>query len=341
MPHSSYKKILITGVASIGDAVMSLPAIHAVCTAFPSVQIDILSFPLTAPIYKQCEGITEVEVLKSGGSFSILRTLFRKRKNGYDAIVLLAGGFVWALGARLAGISHRVGLDADKRGFLLTRKVRLDAEEMHQVESYLHVSSLLTEIEDQLQAPSIMPDEAAVKEADMLLHKKELVKNPFFVINPSASTPYKMWPLERFAAVCREVMKATGMSCLLLGSKSDKKLCNDLSRMIGEGHVSDISGESSLQGTAAILARAVFYMGNNSGIMHVAAAVSTPVLCLSGPSNVRKTRPWGDLHIILSGNLGDTVKEHKLGSKDTHPTLLDVSVKDALLSLDKVNYFQK
>lgn len=328
-----FPSLLVTGVASIGDALMSLPAVRRVAENCCPGRLVVLAPALTAPIYARCGVPHTLHVLPAGtGSVGIVRALLREKRERHAAAVLLGGGFVWALGARLAGIPRRVGLAADNRAWLLTDALRLDAEAIHETESFLRVAASLCGGAAAPQAPQLCLGGEDRNGAAQLLVAHLLADQPWFAVGPGASHAYKQWPRERFVALLDAVQQETGWGCVLLGGIQDQALCHELAAAAA-GPVQNLAGTTSLPLTAALLERARFFVGNNSGLVHLAAAVGTRTLCLSGPSNVEKTRPLGTGHHVLSGNPGETVRARPLGHQGPHPSLLAVSVEAALKAL--------
>jgi len=215
----------------------------------------------------------EVEVLPEGNA-GIVRRMSRLRQSRPDAVVLWSGGFVWALGARLTGAPIRAGLASDGRAWLLTHAFPEQATDVHQSQVCLGISDLAL---DALGVPVV-----SQKSPFPLPVRTEGVRDPrCLVVIPSASRPDKIWPVENFQHVIRNLV-AEGVfgEILVAGSPAETTLCRTLADLPGVRAVRALNAE--LENLAAIFSTAGFALGNTTGLAHLAAACGCRVLALSG-----------------------------------------------------------
>jgi len=310
--------IVLGGVSRIGDAVMTLPALRTVSRTWPGEVLYVLAPGSSAAVYDR-SGIT-ARVIPISTRRGILRFFFGIRSLRASRCFLFSGGFIWALGAFLARIPLRAGLDTDARRYLLTHPLRLDTELIHQTESYQRVVALERGVViDRGAAPHLVLRDGDREAAALFLRNWR--ERPYFAVNPSASHPSKRWPLERFVVLCRQIKERYGLDCLVLGGGEDQQLVGFLTAAVGGYAAIDLP----LGTVFALLSSAVLYVGNNSGLSHAAAALGVPGVCLSGPSNRVKTAPRGEAQCFLGGTTS-SVRERGRGP---HPALLAVTVEEA------------
>jgi heptosyltransferase-2 len=296
----------VTGLSFLGDALISLPALTALAAARPALRITIAAPEPGATVYRLSGLPGEVVSLPrtAPAILRAVRTLAATRV--FSTALLLGGGFVWALAACLAGIPRRIGLASDGRSWLLSDAVRLDVETMHGSEAYLRYVERLLGKTLPPPGPSRLPCKAADQTgaADWLAAHLPGGK-PFFSVHPGAGEPGKIWPADRFRTLAAGIHRECGLLPLIISGPAERETGGTLAAALadcGAGHAAGLP----LGLLAAILARAAFHVGNNSGISHLAAAVGTRVACLSGPSNPLKTRPLGDGHLLLGRTEGRT-----------------------------------
>jgi len=292
LKHNNHtiNKILIVGCRLIGDAVLTLPGIKAIGKAFPDAIIDILSTKTTEEIYTNPDFVHDF--IPYSQNFSIkkqVKTISALRRNRYDVAVLYSGSFNAALIAYLSRIKSRVGIVSDYRSFLLTDKVKIKSPDMHQRDVYKIITALIdVDVDDNSICYNV--DEASKKKVIDMMKKNKLKKGEFIVINPTASEKNKIW--SGFAQWINEYAENKNNKVILVGAKSEISICNQLMKESGSLQVYNWAGKLKIKQTAALLSMAEFYLGNNSGIMHLAAAVGCRVFAISGHSNLKKTRPY-------------------------------------------------
>lgn len=127
-----------------------------------------------------------------------------------------------------------------------------------------------------------------------------LQSSAFFVLHPSSGSPRKNWPAENFAAVARGLREGRGLTPVILGGEADGETLAELRRIVGEKDAIFIEN-APLDEVAAILSRAAVYIGNDSGITHLAAMLGVPTVALFGPTDPRVWGPRGQRVNTISG----------------------------------------
>lgn len=284
--------LLVVAPNWLGDAVMALPALADVRRASPDVPVAVVARPAVAPMFSLVPGLEAVIALDARGP------LWRDhsaplRDRGFDAALLLPNSFHVALLAQRAGIRERWGYGTDLRRPLLTRSASPPVR-VHQAAYY----QLLTT--DLGFAPGPLTPELAVTPAQREAAAALLRQHgwdgtsPFLVL--AAGAAYggaKRWPAPSFAAAATR-LAADGLVSVLIGSPADAAAGAEVARAAGPGvHLLDLIGRTDLPSLAAVLALSRGLITNDSGAMHLAAALGVPVTAIFGPTDDRATYPLG------------------------------------------------
>lgn len=299
------KRLLIRSTNWIGDAVMTTPAVRAIRHNFPGAHISLLAKPWVAPVFAHSPHVDQIIIYEANGRHRGIRGTVRLARDlrayRFDAAILLQNAVEAALIAFMAGIPHRIGFDTDARRLLLTHPVRCTRaiKSIHQTGYYLKMIEgaglvgggqhleLSIGIEDRqraertLSAHGITPDRRVVG------------------LNPSATFgPAKQWFPERYAALGDRLSNNLDATILLFGGPSDRKLGQDIVRMMA-APVIDLSGRTSLGEAMALIDRCNAFVTNDSGLMHVAAALNTPLVAIFGSTNSTTTSPYSETSRIV------------------------------------------
>jgi heptosyltransferase-2 len=294
------QRILIRAVNWVGDAVMTLPALEAVRENFPNSEITVLAKPWVASLYEAHPAVDAVLPFQKGeGAFSgpgeMLRIMRRIRRGRYDLAILFQNAFLAALLAKLGGVPCRLGYRTDGRDLLLTHGIPREKGvlRLHQVEYYL---SLLRAAG--WKAPSrdprlVVSPEKRTRALDFLL--KEGIKETDFLVGLSPGAMFgsaKRWPPERFARIGDHVVSRWGGRVLILGSGKERPICRRVAESMHQP-ARDVSGRTGLDAAVALIQRCRLFVTNDSGLMHIAAALGVPTLAIFGPTDPTATGPRG------------------------------------------------
>ena len=294
MPSEStiVKRLLIVAPNWLGDAVMALPAIADLRRAMPDAAITVAARPSIAPLFAlvpECNGV---------GS------LVPDPVTTYDATLLLPNSFHSAWTAYRAQIPERWGFRTDWRGRLLTRAVAAPSG-VHQVEYYQLLVRALGfpngPSEPRLTVSSDRRDAAAA-----LLAKAgwDGVRRLAALAPGAAYGGAKRWAPESFAELAA-ALAADGVQSAIVGSAADRETASAVTtafrrvRNAGDAPI-DLTGRTDVPMLAAVLTHCRAMITNDSGAMHVAAAVGVPVTAVFGPTDESFTRPIGDAHRVMT-----------------------------------------
>jgi heptosyltransferase-2 len=301
--------ILIRGTNWIGDAVMTLPAVAAIRSTFPRARITMLAKPWVADIFRLCPDVDDIMIYERpgvhDGPTGILRLAGELRKRAFDAAILLQNAIEAAIIAFLAGIPVRAGYNSDGRGLLLTHSVvRTKAiREVHQTDYYLEmVKALGCRPASREAVLTLRKDDEHL--AGELLTGYGLQGSRLLVgMAPGATYgPAKKWFPDRFSSVADKLVDGFSAQIVLFGSSED----NDTAAAVqvrAKYPMVDLTGKTSLREAMALMSRCRLFISNDSGLMHVAAALGVPTVAIFGSTNPATTSPPGRNHVIIYKNV--------------------------------------
>lgn len=333
--HPAPNRILVRGVNWLGDAVMTTPALLRLRERFPEAHIAVLTHQKLRELYLGHPALNEVISFEASESvFAIARRL---RANRFDVAVILPNSPRSAMEAWLAGIPRRIGGQWPWRNWLLTEAIpartgavkmrkRTEAEvrelisakpstlaprsstaiSVHHIYQYLHVVAALG------ADGSALPPMLAVTDEEVAATKSKFrldeISAPIFALNPGAEYgPAKRWPAEKFIAAARGIQSRTDCHWLILGGKADVQTSGIITNAIANGRsaVSNVAGRTSLRELIGLLKSSKVLLTNDTGPMHVAAALGTPVVVPFGSTSPELTGPGlpgGSQHRLMKSD---------------------------------------
>lgn len=313
MKVSELKRILIVRTDRIGDVVLSTPVITAARSAFPDAYIAIIVSPQTEEIVRGNPYLNEVIVYdKKMKHRSILQTLrfaiWLKGKR-FDLALILHSTNRVNLISFLAAIPKRVGYARGKLDFLLTDKLEYTKRlgEKHESEYSLDLlRSLGIEPES---SPLVMPvKKECEKDIDRLLREAGLKEGKKFIaLHPGASCISKMWPRENFARTADILIEKFDVQVALVSSPEQVRIGEGL-RNLMKNKPLFLCGRTSLGQLAALLKKALLFISNDSGPVHIACAVGIPVISIFGRNekglSPTRWRPLDSKSVVLHKDVG-------------------------------------
>ena len=314
---ASPQRIIVRGVNWLGDAVMTSPALQRLREAHPKAHITLLTPEKLAGLWLHHPSIDEVfSVPKSTGLASLALQL---RKRRFDTALILPNSPRSALEMCLAGIPRRIGVQGRWRSLFLTDIVaaqpgitamrKRSVEEVRQRQAdptaqretyptsshhlfhYMHLASALGAKTEPL-APHL--EIKASERGDFFL---KFTKSPeddgkWLGLNAGAEYgPAKRWPAERFTEAARVISKATGRRWLIFGGPADQALADSIAHTLGPAHALPVAGRTSLRQLCVGLSACRVVLTNDTGPMHVAAAVGAKLVIPFGSTSPELTGP--------------------------------------------------
>lgn len=297
--------ILVIRYRFIGDTILTVPFLRNLRAAYPKSRIDVLVGPQSGEVLSACPYVDELIVYDTtrfhkydqaeGKARSFWSYVLELRKRQYDTAFILKRSFSSALLALLIGCKNRIGYASSGRSFLLSCPVKWNPE-IHEVESTLDVLRAAgIAIGDKSLSAWLTNEEkhsveVLVPELDM--QKKKVL------FHAAAAHPDKMYPLENWARLLKEICKDGEIMPFFSGSAQDRTLYEELEKLSGIKGI-NTAGRLSLRQSMALFARLDLAICTDSGPAHLAAAVGTPVIALFGPTDPERWRPWSEQSTAL------------------------------------------
>jgi heptosyltransferase-2 len=298
-------RILVRSTNWVGDAILTTPAVRAVRKNFPEAKVTILAKPWVAPVFYNNPDIDHIMVYDSEGKHNgwsgKVRLSRSLRKGKFDLAVLLQNAFEAALLAYLAGIPCRLGYKTDGRHLLLTHGVALAPriKEVHETEYYLGILEGVGLRWDGREL-TLKVSTKERREAEALLSEHRVKDGrPLVGVSPGATYgPAKRWFPERFAALCDRLQESSDACIVILGGPDDAAAGDQVCRSMKVPPV-NFCGKTTLRQAVSIIESCHLFVTNDSGLMHVAAALDIPLVAIFGSTNPVTTGPSGSKsHII-------------------------------------------
>jgi heptosyltransferase-2 len=302
-PSESIRRILVRTPNWLGDAVMALPALAALEKAFPRASVALLAHIRVAGLFgleKRTEGVISYEPQGvHRGVRGISKLAGELKRERYDLAVVFPNSFSSAWMAFLAQARQRVGYVSEGRGRLLTIRIRLrkDHRQRHLSEGYLDLIRALG-IGCDAVVPKVALSPDIKKEGKRFLRERGVLPGMKLIgFGPGATYgEAKRWDTERFGDMGRRLVRKS-YEVILLGVKEEHGLCEDIRQKIGKGAV-NLAGDTDLRRLAGVLAHCAAFVSNDTGAMHLAAALGLPVVALFGSTSPEWTRPLGRTSVL-------------------------------------------
>jgi heptosyltransferase-2 len=291
----------------LGDAIMSLPALRAIRVVFPNAHISLVARPWVADLYARESAIDAVIPYPAERGWRA-RVRFARglRAHAFDAAILLQNAFDAALMAWLAGIPQRIGYRRDGRGPLLTRAIAAPEPgdiPRHQRYYYLELLRRAGLIERfPLPAPIQLEGIDQAREAGAAYLQALGVSGPAIGVSPGAAYGNaKRWLPERFAEAAVQLARAGGFAVLVFGSPAERDLAESVATAVRTARIPilNLAGETTLRQFADLAAVCKLFLTNDSGAMHVAAALGVPTVAIFGSTDDTTTGPAGPLARVV------------------------------------------
>ena len=341
--RNKYNRILIVRLDRIGDVLLSTPAIKAVRDAYPDSHIAFMVQPYAKDIVEGNPYLNEVICYdkkgKEKGPFGNLRFIMKLRRKKFELAIILHPTVRTHIVTLLAGIGVRTGFDK-KMGFLLTNRIPHSKElgDRHEIDYTLDILKNIgiTPKDRSLYMPLKSESEKKVKN----IFNRYNIRDTDMVIsvNPGASCASKRWSAERFARVSDSIIERYGARVIILAGMADKFFGDRTASLIRKGCI-NLSGNTSVADLASVLKRSRLFISNDSGPVHIACAIGTPVVAIFGRADrglsPKRWGPSGKYDIVLHKHVGcDVCLAHScnIGFK----CLEAITVSEVLGAVDKV-----
>ena len=341
---SQVKRVLVVRLRSIGDTVLTTPSLIALRRFLPDAEIDVLLEEWVAPLLDSFDTIDNVLTVGDSASsrFAAARQI-RGRK--YDVVLNLHGGTTSTFLTFASGARHRVGYAHYRYAFLHNILVGSSADFwnrniVHSTEQHLALlGSVGVPVEDRPKSKLVVSTSAlrSMEEKFKARTGLQLCEiGRFALMHPAAAFETKQWSVTNFARTAEFLKTTKGMATVAVAAASETEILRKL------GSESDVPvytfEDLTLPEITALASNATLFVGNDSGIAHIAAAVDTPSVVIFGSSNRNHWRPWTDApnEIVFNEFPCQPCPGHECKEFGDPKCILSVSVESVTAAIDRV-----
>jgi lipopolysaccharide heptosyltransferase I len=294
------QRVLIIKPSSIGDIVHAMPALARLRKHWPGAKLSWLVTPACAGLVKNHPMIDEVILFRRNrlgeiwfnprAAAEMVGFILDLRKRQFDLVIDFQGLFRSGFIAMACGARQRVGFANAREGarFCYTHHVDCSWERDHAVERYLKITMALGCAGDSIEFPLAVGDIERKYISGLIPAGVR-----YAVLLPGTAWPTKRWPVEKFAALVEPLRRKFGLETVVAGTTSDASLTRQIPATF------DLTGKTDLPQTVALLERAELVIANDTGPMHVAAALNRPLVTPYGPTNPIRTGPFGRMDSVI------------------------------------------
>ncbi len=318
---------------SIGDTVLATPSLIALRRFLPDAQIDVLLEDWVAPLLDGFDEIDNVLTVSRKSVKSRLETALQIRRRKYDVAFNLHGGTTATFFVRASGAKHRVGYSGYQYSFLYNHRLSSSADFWQKKHS--HSAEQQLALLGFVGIPVQDKPKSRLSVREIPDSRFQIPDSEFALIHPAAAFDTKQWATENFARVA-EYLREKNLMTIAVATPKEREVLENLKK---NSKVPITTYDNlTLPEITALTSRAKIFIGNDSGIAHIAAAVQTPSVVIFGSSNINHWRPWTNApHEIVYEKLpcqpcaGYVCKEF-----DAPKCILSVNVESVLKKIEKV-----
>lgn len=334
------KRVLIVRLRSIGDTVLTTPSLIALRRFLPNAQIDVLLEDWVAPILDGFEAVDNILTVKRDDTIDRLRMMAKLRSRGYDVAFNLHGGSTAGFFTLASGAKYRVGFKDYRTQFFYNKLMPSSSDfwQQENLHSAEHQLALLgwsgIPVSDKPKTLLTVKPELKDFAANVFREYEIDVDYPFALIHPVSDFETKRWAIENYAAVVKYLYDR-GIISVAVGTKNDLPV---LLELFDNSPLAVLLHNKTLPEITAMASKAKIFVGNDSGIAHIAAAVKTPAVVIFGSSNVEHWRPWTDApNEVVTENLQCApCAGYKCGEFDEPQCIRRITVERVTAAIERV-----
>jgi heptosyltransferase I len=324
------KRFAVVRLGSLGDIVHTFPAVAGLRESFPTSPIIWLTHPRWVELVGSCGLATEIWTVDSRDLSSVRNVIAKLRVFRPEAAVDFQGLWKSAIPLFLAGVFRRIGFSSFTiREFgvpiLYTERVKCRTKHIADQNGELSVQAGARHPVGEVRLRIPQRNEEAAQEQ----LRKEGV-NSYVVLSPGGGWRSKCWPVERFGALCQLLRAELGLRCVINYGPGEEGLFAAVKA--GSGNAEPMPCDGELGQLMAMLRNSRCMVGGDTGPLHLAVALGTPVVALFGPTDPARNGPYPPQETVLRS--ASAVTSHRR-SQNTDPSLLELSVEDVFAAVKK------
>jgi len=324
------RRFLVLRMSALGDIIHTLPAVHALRESFPRAEIDWLVDGKWAPILAGNPDISNIIAMNRGSWRSVTSTIARLRRVRYDVAIDFQSLYRSAIIGWLSGASERIGFDAQysrERGAALFYTQHVQPRRAHKIEHNLELVESLGARAEKIAFP--LTDDAQAAEGVKRILCGTGVQG-YFVLSPGGGWNSKCWPAERYGKLARAVAERYGWTSVVSFGPGEEQLAETVRRSTGT--TEPFVQRFNLKQLVPLLRRAKLVVAGDTGPLHLASALGTPVIGLYGPTDPARNGPFSAGGVVVRKTGYATT--YKRG-KEFSDSMLAISVDDVLQAVER------
>ncbi len=340
-----FRRILLIKPSSLGDVARTLPILAGLRQRYPEAHISWMLRPDCAELVRGAAGLDDIidfDRRRFGKMYyhwaaarDFRRFLGRLRAERFDLVLDLQGLFRSGFMAWASGAAVRVGFDNAREcaGIFYTHKIRAGATPEHVVESNWRFAEFLGFGRGEKVFAVPIPNSAR-REVETLVGEEALSRaGGYAVLLAGGTASAKCWPPEQFGVLAARLRLTYDMGVVLLGTGQQEQAIAAQVAERAEHGVVNLVGKTSLKEAAAVLERARVVVGNDSGPLHIGAALAVPTIGLYGPTNPLVVGPYGQMDGVVEA--GPQVERDRRYSRRTEHQMSNIGVEDVLQAIER------
>ena len=326
------ERFLILRMGALGDIVHTLPAVAALRESFPRAEIDWLVDRKWEPILEGNPDVSRVIAIDRTSSRNVIATVRRMRAAHYTTVLDFQSLYRSAILGRLSGAPRRVGFDssyAREGGAALFYTETVTPHRTHKVEHNLELVESIGAQTREIRFP-LRGSPDATKYVDRILAARGV--SDFFVLSPGGGWGSKCWPAERYGALYEALVRQYGWRGVISFGPGERELAEMVCREAGPpgrgGSPEPLVEAFNLPQLIAVLRRAKFIVAADTGPLHLASALGTPVIGLYGPTDPARNGPFSRHDVVVrNASPGETTYRR---DRSPAPSMLSITVEQVL-----------
>lgn len=327
------RRFLIVRLGSLGDIIHTLPAAAALRDSFLGAQIDWVVESQWRAILEGNDDLNRIIRLERGRAMSAVETVASLREAQYTCALDFQSLYKSALLAFAAGADERLGFDRQyaREGLAtLLYSRRIHPSGAHKV---AHNLALAVAAGAAIPATARFTLPASVEAEEWADRKlRELELREFCVLSPGGGWRSKCWPVERYGALQREISSLLGMQGIVSFGSGEENLASEV--VAAAGQRAPVALAMDLPQLMAVLRRAKFVIAGDTGPLHLASALGTPVVALFGPTDPARNGPYGKPSIVVR-KAQESETTYKRGASYS-PAMLRIEVSDVINAIERL-----
>jgi heptosyltransferase II len=281
----------------IGDVVLTLPVVQSLRRAYPAAGIFVVAKSPSDELLLGHPAIDKVLTLPSepeNGFWQRVGFARKLKKYDFDVGVVFPNSFESAFFLSLTGVKCRLGYNTDARDILLSHPITTTSylkKVQYRVEYYFKILSPLKLDTPDSSFATLVSQKGDIAAREVMLDMGLDENEEFITLHPGTSKVERAWHVERFGILCQKLIKEDGKLVVLLGTENEVGLLNRI-RNFGQPEAIKVMPPVNLRVLTELLRKSQMFIGNDSGMMHLASMVGVPILGIFGPGSPESTGPY-------------------------------------------------